>query len=1051
MSHYGFRTTLCGLVLLITTITIAQQTAVGQQKELDAKHAAKMAAGIKLFKSEVKPVLVGRCLKCHGGEETEGEFSLADRKALMLGGSQGPAIVIGKSKSSLLYRMITHQTEPTMPEDGAKLDSRNIDAIAKWIDLGAPYDKPLNAAENSVAWTEKQIDADARNFWAFQPLQSVAVPDLKGDQWSQNELDKFVLQALRKKEITPNDPLTKSKLARRLYLSVIGLPPTPEQIEKFLANQDSSAVNELIDELLASQHFGEKWARHWLDVARFAESHGFEQDYDRPHAYHYRDFVIKALNSDMPYQRFVKWQIAGDELNPDEPLAMMATGFLGAGVFPTQLTEKEFEPARYDELDDMTATLGTAMLGLTIGCARCHDHKFDPIPQRDYYRMVSTFTTTIRSEVELELNHGEIKKELAIWKQKLQQLESSLKNYEQEKLVAKFKKWLANGPELKSTKPTWIVLDFASAKSNGGATFTKLPDGSLLAQGKNPDFDSYEFVTRTDLQGITALRIEALAHDSMTRKGPGRASNGNFALGMLSVFARKVGDEKLIPLTLVKPRATFEQNKGNLSVASSIDKNPKTGWAVDPQFGKNHAAIFEFDKPLGFAEPMELVIRMKFDVNNRHSIGRPRISMTTAAAPVSFDGSSERQQLIETIQILEKSKGKPNPQQAKVLLNWFKRSDSQWQQLNQALQAHLSTRPRPKMTKVMISSEGVKPLKHNADGRKFPHFYPQTHFLKRGDAAQKQGIADQGFLQVFSKNGDVSRWQVTPDKQGPLSYRRTTLANWLVDTEHGAGDQLARVIVNRIWQQYFGRGIVATPNDFGFQGARPTHPELLDWLANKLIEENWSLKSIHKLILSSAAFQQSSRFDPVRAAKDPENQWLWRYSPRRLEAELIRDSMLAVSGALDRTMYGKGTLNESMKRRSIYFMIKRSRLIPMMQIFDSPEPLVSVGARPSTTIAPQALLFMNNSNVRNYAKSFARQILSSVDDSAADRLQQIIRAGFRHAVCREPTEQELKRNELFIENQLKSYRLEKQGDAFDLAIADFCQVLFCLNEFIYVD
>ena len=352
----------------------------------------------------------------------------------------------------------------------------------------------------------------------------------------------------------------------------------------------------------------------------------------------------------------------------------------------------------------------------------------------------------------------------------------------------------------------------------------------------------------------------------------------------------------------------------------------------------------------------------------------------------------------------------------------------------------------------MISSEGLKPLKHHADGRKFPHFYKETHFLKRGDTAQKQGVAQPGLLQVFTGKRDIESYRVLPKAENRLSYRRATLVNWMTDTENGPGQQLARVIVNRIWQQYFGTGIVGTPNDFGFQGERPTHPELLDWLARKLIEEKWSLKAIHRLILNSAVYQQSSEYDPQDAEKDLDNRLLWRFSPRRLEAESIRDSMLAVSQALDRKMFGPGSLDEKMTRRSIYFMIKRSRLIPMMQIFDSPEPLVSVGARPATTIAPQALLFMNNPNVRQYANHFARRLLAPADkEPKGESLKKLVDAGFQAALARKATQAELSRNVAFIRKQLESYEREKKANGMELALGDFCQVLFCLNEFIYID
>jgi len=477
----------------------------------------------------------------------------------------------------------------------------------------------------------------------------------------------------------------------------------------------------------------------------------------------------------MPYDQFVRWQVAGDEIAPEEPLALAATGFLGAGVFPTQLTEKEFESARYDELDDMVRTLGTAMLGVTIGCARCHDHKFDAIPQADYYRMVANFTTTIRSETE-------------------------------------------------------------------------------------------------------------------------------------------------VPLTSVSYPERFQRPEG---------------------------------------------------------------------AP-----------------------------------------------------------PEPEFATLMVSTEGLKPLKHHADGRGFPHFYPKTHYLRRGDVNHKEEVAEPAFLQVLTSAPEGGpHWHQSPPPAWRTSYRRRALANWITDTDYGAGALLARVIVNRLWQHHFGRGIVATPSDFGKQGQPPSHPELLEYLAARLVREDWQLKPIHRLIMESATYQQSSEHNARAAKLDPENNLLWRYEPRRLEAEVSRDILLAVSGELDRTMYGPGTLDEGQKRRSIYFMVKRSKLIPMLQTFDAPRADVGIAARPRTTVAPQSLLLMNNPHVRSYARSFAERVLSHSEGSVGEG----VRHAYLLALCRPPTDKELSDGVAFVEQQRRSYAERKLPDAVELAMQDYCQVLFCLNEFLYVD
>lgn len=716
-----------------------------------ADHAARMKAGRELFRAKVRAVLIEQCLDCHGGKTTKGDFDLSDRAPLIESGVLGD-----EAKSSHLYAVITHAAEPHMPKGKPKLPDETIALIARWIDLGAPYDKPLVA--QTEAKPTGQITEAERQFWSFQDLNVTAPPQVRDEAWVRTPIDRFILAKQEALGLRPNPVADRRILIRRAYFDLLGLPPTPEEVEQFADDSDPNAYERLIDRLLESPHYGERWARHWMDVARFAESHGYEQDYDRPFAYHYRDFLIRAFNADLPYDQFVRWQIAGDELAPDEPLAMMATGFLGGGAFPTQLTEAEFESARYDELDDMTATTGVAFLGLSVGCARCHDHKFDPIPTNDYYRLAATFTTTIRSEIDLAVQSG--------------------------------------------------------------------------------------------------------------------------------------------------------------------------------------------------AEP----------------------------------------------------------------------------------------------TKVQVTSEGFPHTKHHADDRGYPHYYPETHVLSRGDVHQKKEAATPGYLQVLMREGiEPSHWEVKPPEGWTrTSFRRVSLANWLTDTKDGAGQLAARVIVNRLWQHHFGRGLVATPNDFGFQGERPSHPELLDWLATDLIHHGWRLKRLHKLMMTSALYMQTSDFDEPRARIDRENVCHWRRTPRRLEAEAIRDAMLRVSGLLDGTMHGPGTLDVNMRRRSVYFFIKRSQLIPLMMLFDWPEHLVSIGQRGTTTIAPQALLFLNSPQARQCAEGFAQRIGNQpISDSIAN--------AYQRAYGRKPSAEEMELCEKFVAQQTERHRESDASQPEHLALVDLCQMLLSANEFIYVD
>ena len=715
-------------------------------------HAKKMQEGLQLFKEQVRPVFIEKCLDCHGGKAIKGEFDLSDRAPLLKSGA-----IDGGAAGSRLRALIAHEDEPKMPKKGPKLPDETIAKIARWIDLGAPYDRPL--VDRAAVSTAKLAGptAEDRNFWAFRRLANPTPPTVEPGDWSGSPIDRFLLAKLREKTLTPNPPAERRALIRRVTFDLIGLAPSPQEVDSFVADPAPDAYERRVDRLLASPRHGERWARHWMDVARFAESHGYEQDYDRPHAYHYRDFLIRALNEDLPYDQFVRWQIAGDELAPGNAMAMAATGFLGAGAFPTQLTEAEFESARYEELNDMTATTGSAFLGLSVGCARCHDHKFDPIPAEDYYRITSAFTTTIRSEVDL-------------------------------------------------------------------------PDS------------------------------------------PG---------------------------------------------------------------------------------------------------GGP--------------------------------------------------------------------------AKVQVTAEGFPHTKHHADDRGFPHFYPQTFVLSRGDVHQKKREATAGFLGVLTPEGlDASAWKVEPtEASSRSSYRRAALAGWLTDVDRGAGALAARVIVNRLWQHHFGRGIVATPNDFGVQGDRPTHPELLDWLAGELVRDGWRLKPLHRAIVTSAAYRQGDQFDEPRATIDRDDAYLWRRAPRRLEAEAIRDAMFQVSGLLDGRQYGPGSLDAAMPRRSVYFFIKRSQLIPSMMLFDWPEHLVSIGRRGTTTTASQALLFLNSPEARRCAESFAARLEGATDD-------EVPALAYKLALGREPTAAEAQAAAEFLRDQRASYEKAGTPEPRRTTLADFGQAVLGSSEFLYL-
>jgi len=997
---------------------------LGAATAVPPDHAEKMTRGAELFRREIAPLLREHCVACHGGEKTKADFDLVTREGLLRGGKDGEVVRPFDAAGSRLLRLVRHAEAPEMPDKKPKLSAVAADQLAQWIDLGAPYGEPLIAGRTPPR-DKSRVTPEDRSWWAFQPLAAVAPPKLAG-----HPVDAFLLEAAAGKRLSLNPPAVPSAIIRRLCLDLTGLPPTPEEVEAFVSVADSerpSATRALIRKLLDSPAHGERWARHWLDVARFAESSGFEHDYDRPFAYYYRDFVIRALNADMPFDQFARWQIAGDEFAPDNPEALMATGFLGAGVFPTQITANEVERTRYDALDDMLATTGSAFLGLTVGCARCHDHKFDPIPSQDYYRLLSTFTTAVRSVVELPLEPEVLAAVQEKFEAERARLRRELEDYEQQTLRGGFEKWMADHPA-GSKQAVWTVPEVTETRSTAGAIFKRLDDDSWLATGPNGAYDTNTFKLVTSGRRLTGLKLEALTDASLKSGGPGRADNGNFGLSRIRVSAAPSGGGPARDVALITPRATHEQNQANLSVAGALDEDPHTGWAVDAGgIGKDQSAIFTFGEAVDHPDGTTLTVTLEFAVNARHNLGRLRFSLFADGAPEL--SAPVLPGAVATVLSRLRPDVIPGDGDRAVLFGWWRRSDLGWRERSarvteQAGKAPKTTRP------VMICAEGYPPIVMHSQGAVF---LPETHQLRRGDPNQKVGVAEPGFLQVLDRAGDGQRWRWSPPKEAKYSGRRRSLANWLTDADQGAGALMARVAVNRLWQHHFGRGLVSTPNDFGRTGALPSHPALLEWLAGELIRQGWRVKPIHELLLTSAAYQQRALTDPEKIAADPENALFLRRAPRRLEAEAARDAMLAVSGRLDRTRFGPGTLDENSRRRSIYFTVKRSQLVNSMVAFDAPEPLTSQGSRPATTVAPQALLLMNSPQVRDWSAAMAQRVKSEakVEGSAA----QVGRV-FALVLGRAPTSGELRDAVAFLESG---------------TLADFCQAMLALNEFIYVD
>jgi mono/diheme cytochrome c family protein len=1076
---------LCRALMALTfglglTYGNASEPARAAPAAVGARHAKDMALGLELFKREVRDLLIEHCVRCHGGKRVQSKFDLSTRKGLLAGGKVGPAVVARAARQSRLYRLVTHAEEPHMPHNKERLSEEQVAALARWIDLGAPYDKPLVTEEQGSAAV---VDDEDRAFWSFQPLVRPPVPPLEetatvvGNGWCRGPIDRFVFEKLAEHGLHPSVAASRRRLIRRLYFDVIGLPPTPEAVAGFVADPAPDAFDRLVDRLLADPRFGERWGRHWLDLARFAESHGFEHDTVREYAYHYRDFVIRAFNSDLPYDEFVQWQLAGDELAPDRPDAMAATGFLAAGVHATQITANQVEKERYDELDDMANTLGTSMLGLSIGCARCHDHKYYPIPTRDYYRFLSTFTTTIRSDHDVVVNAPEYRAALEQFFVTHRPYEQALADFERDELPTRFSRWLAAG-DFAPEAFGWSLPELVKTQSQVGAEFERLPDGSILVVSNNGIKDTYTFTFDSRLASITGVRIDALAHGALPGGGPGRGEGGKFAFNRLSVTAQPLSkaaagvtpvavaaDTGNAPQPVVLEFGTETFVEGGAPIEAKGQTSDRINWVVTEFLGRTHTLLIRFPEPVKNEHGTRLVFELGFRREYQGNMGRPRISLSGAATLPGVESGVVPERHRDTLGRVAAGGGDAlDAERKKDLQEWYRVIDPRWRELESLRQNHLGTQPRPKTEKMLISSEGVAPLRLNTQGA---DFFEETYFLNRGDPNQKLGVAQQSFLQVLTRSDEVpltgaaSLWQEPPPEGSRLSYRRRALARWITDVERGAGNLLSRVAVNRLWQYLMGRGIVATPSDFGAQGERPSHPELLETLAVELTENGWRLKPLLRRLLTTAVYRQSAAADPERARKDPVNHWFWRRTPRRLEAEIVRDALLGVSDTLEPRMYGPGTLDEDHRRRSIYFLVRRSKLVPMMTVFDAPDALQGIPTRPVTTVAPQALYLLNSPVVQRASLFFAQRL-----EAFADSPEAAVDAAYEIALARPPRRSELEAALAFVAQQEASYEAAgrevpgkgtaepgtaEPGASRRQALADLCQTIVSLNEFIYVD
>ena len=804
---------------------------------------------LAFFEKEVLPILKDNCYKCHGEGKPRGGLRLNSRAALLQGGDTGPAVSLDKPDDSLLLKAIRYEDGLEMPPK-KKLADKEIATLAKWVKLGAPH-MVVREGEKKVepphrAETGGKITAEAKKYWAYQPIKRSPVPEVKNRTWVRNPIDAFILAKLEARQLTPAAPADKVALIRRAYYDLIGLPPTPDEVDAFVRDAAPEAYEKLVDKLLASPHYGEKWGRHWLDLVRYAETNGYERDGIKPYAWRYRDYVIRSFNSDKPYDRFIHEQLAGDELDRDNPDAIIATGYYRLGLWDDEPADPL--QARFDEFDDLVATTSQVFLGMTMNCARCHDHKIDPLSQKDYYRMVAFFRD---------------------------------------------------------------VQPFSDTR--GTASRFNLTDISPPDERRQ-----YE---------ETEKQREALMRDLR---------------------------EKLTALeeTAIKKMPAKDQR------ASEGSERPKVIARVKEFLTKEQFA--EYDK-----------VKLHLDLLRR-----------------------------------ERREGR---------------------------QMALS-----------VNNCLAKPS--------------QTHVLIRGNVHAPGAKVDPGFPEVLSVPEPVLS---PPAKDARSSGRRKVLAQWIASPQNPL---TARVIANRLWQYHFGRGIVASTNDFGKIGTPPTHPELLDWLAAEFMDGGWTIKRMHRLLMLSNTYRMSSRPDPAALRVDPANSLFWRFNMRRLTAEEVRDSILDVSGRLNRKMYGpsvyppipkevmagqsvpgqgwgRSSLEES-SRRSIYVHMKRSLMVPVLSMHDQADTDNSCPVRYTTTVPTQALGMLNSQFTNEHAAAFALRLQQEAPDSSEAQVRRAIRL----TSGREPGAEEVRRDLAFL--QELTARNTKHPVT---ALNQYCLMILNTNEFVYLD
>lgn len=968
-------------------------------------HAAKID-----FVTQVQPIFEKHCYECHGGKKRKGGLRLSNKQDAFMEADKGEVVIKkGYADQSLLIQMITHaDSELRMPLDKKPLSQSDVNLLKQWIVQGAE-------------WPED----NQKKHWAYVAPIKQTLPKIELESWSSNPIDAWVYERLKEKKLSPSSPSPKAKLLRRVYFDLTGVPPSIEELDQFLADPSDKHYQRIVEELLSRKTFGEHWARTWLDMARYADSNGYQADQLRS-SWAYRDWVIKALNQGMPFDQFSIEQLAGDLLPNATISQKIATGFhrtttcnVEAGVDP--------EENRYNQLFDRVNTTGTVWLGTTMECAQCHNHKYDPFSQKEYYQLLAYFNNTpIEVKQTKDVTYDFYGPSMQLPINEKQMLNFSKLESEVEDLENQLKK---ESKELKEKQKEFekqfkisdtgyikiVSLEPKDFKAKHGTVLSRLEDDSILASGFNPDKDVYTIVIDTKLKNITGFRIDALTHPSLPGgKGPGREEarkRGNFIITDLQVTGQYKDGESLLPSSfpIQFKRALASYHPRNYHPKYVFDENPNTGWAIHPQFHKDHHILLYCDKIGEFDKSLRLTFKIKHNQGGQRNLGRFKIS--------ALLGDKDWPILSEDVKkILQKPLGKRSRIDKNKLTSFFQSLHPNLKQIKDALKKKKIelNKNKPPTTLVMVEMDEKR----------------ETHILKRGDFLSKG-------LRVYS--GTPAILHANDKKNG----NRLDLAKWLVSKENPL---VARAMVNRYWARIMGRGLVDTLEDLGTQAEKPTHPELLDWLSVEFMEKNWSMKHIIKLIVTSSMYKQDTSLNRVEYFEVDRLNKYYARSPRiRLSAEMIRDNALKVSGLLSEKMYGPPVYppqptgvwrhvgrnapkyivqkDKNRFRRALYTVWRRGAPYVSFVNFDAPDRSSCVVGRSRTNTPLQALTLLNDPAYSEMTAALAKRMMLDLKTKDIDAK---IRYGFRLCVSRDPALREQTHLKELYTKQLGYFKMNKQ-------------------------